>query len=65
MRGSVGDPMKCPAPWLACRAAYPEHVLAAAGDVEMFLNEARLAAQLSHPNIVQLFELGEWSSSTV
>ncbi|MBX7101192.1 MAG: protein kinase [Myxococcaceae bacterium] len=26
--------------------------------VEMFLNEARLAALLSHPNVVQLFELG-------
>ncbi len=27
--------------------------------VEMFLNEARLAARLSHPNVAQIFELGE------
>lgn len=27
--------------------------------VEMFLNEGRIAAQLSHPNICQVFELGE------
>src|SRR5207302_7034429 len=27
--------------------------------VEMFLDEARIAAQLSHPNIVQIFDLGE------
>src|SRR5438105_6501122 len=27
--------------------------------VEMFLNEARVAALLAHPNIVQIFELGE------
>lgn len=27
--------------------------------VEMFLDEARLVAQLNHPNIVQIFDLGE------
>ena len=27
--------------------------------VEMFINEAKIAAQLSHPNIAQVFELGE------
>ncbi|MGA9522091.1 MAG: serine/threonine-protein kinase, partial [Myxococcaceae bacterium] len=28
------------------------------GFIEMFVNEARLAALLSHPNVVQIFELG-------
>ena len=27
--------------------------------VEMFINEAKIAARLSHPNIVQVYELGE------
>ena len=27
--------------------------------VEMFLGEAKLAAQLNHPNLVQLFDFGE------
>lgn len=31
--------------------------------VEMFLNEARLAALLNHPNIVQIFDLGEADGS--
>ncbi len=31
--------------------------------VEMFLDEARLAAQLDHPNIVQIFDLGHVGSN--
>src|SRR5687768_13011297 len=27
--------------------------------VQMFLNEARIAARFSHPNIAQIFDLGE------
>jgi serine/threonine protein kinase len=29
--------------------------------VDMFVNEAKIAARLSHPNVVQVFELGEVS----
>ncbi len=35
------------------------HLAGSGSFVEMFLNEARLAALLSHPNVVQIFELGE------
>src|SRR5688572_5783532 len=31
--------------------------------VKMFLNEAKLAAQLSHPNIVQIYDLGKIGES--
>jgi serine/threonine-protein kinase len=34
------------------------HLATDAGFVEMFFDEARLTAQLDHPNIVQVFELG-------
>ena len=32
--------------------------------VKMFLNEARLAAQLNHPNIVQIYDLGRSARAT-
>lgn len=35
------------------------HLASSEQFVELFLNEARLAAALLHPNIVQIFELGE------
>jgi len=34
------------------------------GFVEMFLDEARLAAQLDHPNVVSVFDLGEEDGET-
>lgn len=34
------------------------------GFVEMFLDEARLAAQLDHPNVVQVFDIGEAEDGT-
>src|SRR5688500_19585741 len=39
------------------------HLSKQTSTVKMFLNEAKLAAQLSHPNIVQIYDLGKFSES--
>ncbi len=39
------------------------HLSNQASFVKMFLNEAKLAAQLNHPNIVQIYDLGKISES--
>ncbi|HZI15522.1 MAG TPA: serine/threonine-protein kinase [Myxococcus sp.] len=39
------------------------HLSKHAAFVKMFLNEARLAAQLNHPNVVQIFDLGKIAES--
>lgn len=39
------------------------HLSKQANFVKMFLNEAKLAAQLNHPNIVQIYDLGKISES--
>src|SRR5688572_18881465 len=48
--------------WVVIKKMLPE--LAVRKDfVDMFLDEARLAARFNHPNIVQVFELGEKDGS--
>ncbi len=42
---------------VVCKRIRPE-LSQDAGFVQMFLNEARVAARLNHPNVVQIFELG-------
>ncbi|MEN9798049.1 MAG: hypothetical protein RL653_1745 [Pseudomonadota bacterium] len=39
------------------------HLSKQASFVKMFLNEAKLAAQLNHPNIVQIYDLGKINES--
>jgi serine/threonine-protein kinase len=39
------------------------HLSKHAAFLKMFLNEARLAAQLNHPNVVQIFDLGKIAES--
>ncbi|MFY1827095.1 protein kinase domain-containing protein, partial [Myxococcus fulvus] len=33
------------------------------GSLEMFLDEARVAGRLNHPNVVHVFEVGEWEGT--
>jgi serine/threonine-protein kinase len=48
--------------WLAIKRIRP-HLSNEEAFVKMFLNEAKLAAQLQHPNIVQIFDLGKINDS--
>jgi len=41
-----------------CRQAHPAHLSDDPVFTKMFIDEAKLAARLNHPNIVQVFELG-------
>ncbi len=45
-------------PMVAVKRLLP-HFVNDANVVQMFLNEARITAQVSHPNVVQIFELGQ------
>jgi eukaryotic-like serine/threonine-protein kinase len=45
-------------PMVAVKRLLP-HFVNDAAVVQMFLNEARITAQVSHPNVVQIFELGQ------
>jgi serine/threonine protein kinase/tetratricopeptide (TPR) repeat protein len=48
--GSVG-------PLVALKRLWP-HLVADASIVQMFLNEARITAQINHPNVVKILDLG-------
>jgi hypothetical protein len=53
-RGHAGGVQKV----LAMKVLLP-HLAADPRFVEMFLDEARIAAQIQHPNVVQMFDVGE------
>ncbi len=42
-----------------CEIIEPPHLARTERFVEMFFDEARIAAQLNHPNIVQIYDLGQ------
>jgi serine/threonine-protein kinase len=44
--------------WVAIKRIHP-HLVEDAYYVEMFLDEARVAARISHPNVAKVFELGK------
>jgi len=44
--------------WVAIKRVHP-HLAKEVEFVDMFLDEARIAAQLQHPNVAQVFELGQ------
>jgi serine/threonine protein kinase len=44
--------------WVAIKRIHP-HLVEDEGFVHMFLDEARIAARISHPNVAQVFDLGK------
>jgi len=48
--------------WVAIKTLHP-HLARQDEFVRMFLDEARIAARMSHPNVAQVFELGESEGS--
>jgi serine/threonine-protein kinase len=48
--------------WAAIKRIHP-HLMADESFVHMFLDEARIAARISHPNVATVFELGKQGST--
>ncbi|MGH7279960.1 MAG: serine/threonine protein kinase, partial [Polyangiaceae bacterium] len=48
--------------WVAIKRIHP-HLIEDDSFVQMFLDEARVAARISHPNVATVFELGKHDDS--
>src|SRR5262245_51103883 len=48
--------------WVILKSILP-NLAADENAVKMFLDEARLAATLNHPNIIAVYEVGRWEGS--
>src|SRR5450755_178224 len=48
--------------WIAIKRIHP-HLIEDDSFIQMFLDEARVAARISHPNVATVFELGKEADS--